>query len=83
VRPGDFRATCIEYCLPLGSSSTAIHPMLFDMLLFADFTLPLVLAQSGAAKTAVGWVIVMLLLLLALLVVARPSGRKIPNGKRR
>jgi len=52
-------------------------------LLAADFTLPLIVAQSGAAKTAVGWVIVLLLLLLALLVVARPSGRKIPNDKRR
>jgi hypothetical protein len=52
-------------------------------LLAADLTLPLIVAQSGAAKTAVGWVIVLLLLLLALLVVARPSGRKIPNDKRR
>jgi hypothetical protein len=52
-------------------------------LLHADLTLPLVLAQSGAAKTAVGWVIVMLLLLLALLVVARPSGRKMPEGDKR
>jgi hypothetical protein len=51
--------------------------------LLADFTLPLILAQSGAAKTAVGWVIVMLLLLLALLVVARPSGRKIPDGDKK
>ncbi len=54
--------------------------MSLHALLAADFTLPIILAQSGAAKTAVGWVIVMLLLLLALLVVARPSGRKIPDG---
>jgi hypothetical protein len=52
-------------------------------LLVAELSLPLLLAQSGAAKTAVGWVIVMLLLLLALLVVARPSGRKMPEGDKK
>jgi hypothetical protein len=52
-------------------------------LLVANLDLPLLLAQSGAAKTAVGWVIVLLLLLLALLVVARPSGRKMPEGDKR
>ena len=51
--------------------------------LLADLALPLILAQSGAAKTAVGWVIVMLLLLLSLLVVARPSGRKIPDADKK
>lgn len=52
-------------------------------LLVGQLDLPLVLAQSGAAKTAVGWVIVLLLLLLALLVVARPSGRKMPEGDKK
>jgi len=52
-------------------------------LIAAEFATPLLLAQSGAAKTAVGWVIVMLLLLLALLVVARPSGRKMPEGDKK
>ena len=52
-------------------------------LLAAPTALPLILAQSGAAKTAVGWVIVLLLLLLALLVVARPSGRKMPEGDKK
>ncbi len=54
--------------------------MSLHTLLAVEFNLPLVFAQSGMAKTAVGWVIVMLLLLLALLVVARPSGRKIADG---
>ena len=45
--------------------------------------LPLLLAQSGAAKTAIGWVIVLLCIFLAVLVVARPSGRKIPDDKKR
>jgi hypothetical protein len=57
--------------------------MLHHALLSAELTLPTMLAQSGAAKTAVGWVIVALLLLLALLVVARPSGRRILDDKRR
>jgi hypothetical protein len=52
-------------------------------LIATQFIWPLLLAQSGAAKTAVGWVIVMLLLLLALLVVARPSGRKMPEGDKK
>jgi len=52
-------------------------------LLASKFLPPLILAQSGAAKTAVGWVIVMLLLLLALLVVARPSGRKVPDADKK
>ena len=63
--------------------SLVLLPTSLHSLLAADFTLPLVFAQSGMAKTAVGWVIVMLLLLLALLVVARPSGRKIPDAKKR
>jgi len=52
-------------------------------LIAVELASPLLLAQSGAAKTAVGWVIVMLLLLLALLVVARPSGRKMPEGDKK
>jgi hypothetical protein len=54
-----------------------------SQLLTAQFELPLILAQSGGAKTAVGWVIVLLLLFLALLVVARPSGRKMPEGDKK
>ena len=34
------------------------------------------LAQTGAAKTAIGWLIVLLCIGLGLLVVLRPSGRK-------
>ena len=40
----------------------------------------LLLAQSGAAKTAIGYVLVFLALILALLVVCRPSGRKLAEG---
>ena len=36
----------------------------------------LLLAQTGAAKTAIGWLLVVLCLALALLVVCRPSRRK-------
>jgi hypothetical protein len=42
----------------------------------------LVLAQTGAAKTAVGWTLVLLCLGLALLVVCRPSRRKPLDDKR-
>jgi hypothetical protein len=38
------------------------------------------LAQSGMAKTAIGYVLVFLALLLALLVICRPSGRKLAEG---
>jgi hypothetical protein len=57
--------------------------MIHLSLIATHFASPLLLAQSGAAKSAVGWVIVMLLLLLALLVVARPSGRKMPEGEKK
>lgn len=57
--------------------------MMHFLLSASDAFLPLLLAQSGAAKTAVGWVIVLLCVFLALLVVARPSGRKIPDDKKR
>lgn len=36
----------------------------------------LLLAQTGAAKTAIGWLLVVLCLALALIVVCRPSRRK-------
>lgn len=38
------------------------------------------LAQSGMAKTLIGYVLVFLALLLALLVICRPSSRKLPEG---
>jgi hypothetical protein len=41
------------------------------------------LAQTGTAKTAVGWAIVLLCIGLGLLVVCRPSGRKSPNQLKR
>jgi len=40
----------------------------------------LLLAQSGVAKTAVGWVLVCLALFFALLVVGLPSWRRLPEG---
>ena len=40
----------------------------------------LLLAQSGVAKTAIGYVLVFLALILALLVVCRPNGRKLAEG---
>jgi hypothetical protein len=55
---------------------------LFLLLRSGSFD-PLLLAQSGAAKTAVGWVIVLLCIVLALLVVARPSGRRMPEGDKK
>jgi hypothetical protein len=39
------------------------------------------IAQTGAAKTAVGWLIVLLCLLLGLLVVCWPTRRKSPDKK--
>ena len=49
----------------------------------ADALLVPLLAQSGGAKTAVGWVLVLLAVALGLLVVGRPSGRKHPDGDQR
>jgi hypothetical protein len=40
------------------------------------------LAQSGAAKTAVGWLLVLLALVLGLIVVCRPSRRKSLDDRR-
>lgn len=40
----------------------------------------MLLAQSGMAKTAIGYVLVFLALLLALLVIARPNSRKPAAG---
>ena len=39
---------------------------------------PILLAQTGTTKTALGWVIVALGIGLGLLVVLRPSSRKTP-----
>lgn len=44
---------------------------------------PLVLAQTGGGKTAVGWLIVLLCIVLGLLVVCRPSGRAKADTKKR
>jgi len=38
-----------------------------------------IVAQTGMAKTAIGWVVVLLAIGLGLLVVCRPSGRRIPE----
>jgi hypothetical protein len=38
------------------------------------------LAQSGAAKTAIGWALVGAALFFALLIVGLPSWRKLPEG---
>ena len=43
----------------------------------------LLLAQSGAAKTATGWVLVCLALFFALLFIGLPSWRKRPEGDAR
>jgi hypothetical protein len=40
----------------------------------------MLLAQSGMAKTAIGYVLVFLALILALLVVCRPNSRKLAEG---
>jgi hypothetical protein len=41
----------------------------------------MLLAQSGMAKTAIGYVLVFLALILALLVVCRPNSRKLAEGE--
>jgi hypothetical protein len=41
------------------------------------------LAQTGTAKTAVGWVIVLLCIGLGLLVVCRPGTRGLVGGKKK
>ncbi len=39
------------------------------------------LAQSGAAKSILGWLLVLLCLTLGLVVVCRPSSRRDPDAK--
>lgn len=41
------------------------------------------LAQSGAAKSILGWLLTLLGVALGLIVVCRPSGRKSPDAKER
>jgi hypothetical protein len=41
------------------------------------------LAQSGVAKTILGWLLTLLAITLGLLVVCRPSSRKDPDVKER
>ena len=41
------------------------------------------LAQSGAAKTIMGWMLSVLAIVLGLLVICRPSSRKDPDAKER
>ncbi|HEX5104253.1 MAG TPA: hypothetical protein VFV87_10605 [Pirellulaceae bacterium] len=67
--------------------STALRPALLLALgsncwLAAEQTASAqpILAQSGMAKTAIGYVLVFLALILALLVVCRPSSRKPAEG---
>jgi hypothetical protein len=43
----------------------------------------LLLAQTGGAKTAIGWAIVLVCIALGLLVVCRPSGREKAEMKRK
>ena len=43
----------------------------------------MLLAQSGMAKTAIGWVLVAVALFFALLVVGLPSWRRLPEGDAR
>lgn len=40
----------------------------------------MLLAQSGAMKSAIGWLLVFLALILALLVICRPNSRKLADG---
>jgi hypothetical protein len=47
----------------------------------AQTRLPVLLAQSGGAKTAIGWLLVLLCLLLALLAICWPAKRKWPDAK--
>jgi hypothetical protein len=51
-------------------------------LLAATASWPIVLAQTGGAKTAIGWLIVLLCIGLGLLVVCRPSARN-PLGPKK
>ncbi|MCU0877156.1 MAG: hypothetical protein MUF06_05105 [Pirellulaceae bacterium] len=53
--------------------------MIWPTLFSFTSSLPVLFAQSGMAKSAIGWVLFALALLLALLVICRPSGRKLPE----
>jgi hypothetical protein len=64
------------------SSSSAFTSLIFlasDQTAFAQ----LLLAQTGGGKTAIGWLIVLLCIVLGLLIVCRPSSRTPANGKKR
>jgi hypothetical protein len=53
--------------------------MIWHTLLAVTSSPPVLLAQSGMAKSAIGWTLFALAFLLALLVICRPSGRKLPD----
>jgi hypothetical protein len=48
------------------------------MLSLSFISAPIILAQSGGTKTALGWLIVLVCIGVGLLVVCRPNSRKSP-----
>ena len=58
----------------------AVVGLLVWLALQQEASAQVLLAQTGMAKTAVGWTIVAVALIFALLVVGLPSWRKLPEG---
>jgi hypothetical protein len=69
-------------CL-LGNSMTAAASAFLILLAPQPVHAQVLLAQTGGAKSAFGWVIVLLCIGLGLLVVLRSSSRKSPLKKKR
>jgi hypothetical protein len=67
---------------PLHVSLTALFAIANWLAMEQSASAQVLLAQSGAAKTAVGWLLVLLALVLALIVVCRPSRRKPLDDRR-
>src|SRR5581483_7244588 len=62
----------------LALAAAHLRSKMGHMLIATLLSAPIVLAQTGGGKTAIGWLIVLLCIGLGLLVVCRPSARKSP-----
>ena len=65
----------LKHNLHLAPNSRMISSPFFARMLSLTADAPVLLAQTGTAKTAIGWLIVLLCIGLGLLVVCRPAAR--------
>jgi ABC-type transporter Mla maintaining outer membrane lipid asymmetry ATPase subunit MlaF len=63
-------------------SSVAFAALAFTLATERQASAQVLLAQSGAGKTAIGWILTLLAITLGLIVVLRPNKRKLKEKKK-